>query len=64
MRHTEFWARMEHALGPAYARSWADLFVIGDLGGRTASEALAAGVPPKEVWAAVWKVLELPATER
>jgi hypothetical protein len=64
MRHTEFWARMEHALGPEYARSWADLFVIGDLGGRTASEALAAGVPPKEVWAAVWKVLELPATER
>jgi hypothetical protein len=55
---------MEHALGPAYARSWADLFVIGDLGGRTASEALAAGVPPKEVWAAVWKVLELPASER
>jgi hypothetical protein len=38
--------------------------VIGDLGGRTASEALAAGVPPKEVWAAVWKVLELPASER
>jgi hypothetical protein len=64
VRHTEFWARMEHALGPAYARSWADLFVIGDLGGRTASEALAAGVPPKEVWAAVWKVLELPASER
>ena len=64
MRHTEFWARMEHALGPAYARSWADLFVIGDLGGRTASEALAAGVSPKEVWAAVWKVLELPASER
>jgi Protein of unknown function (DUF3046) len=64
VRHTEFWARMEHALGPAYARSWADLFVIGDLGGRTASEALAAGVPPKQVWAAVWKVLELPATER
>ena len=64
MRHTEFWARMEHALGPAYARSWADLFVIGELGGRTASEALAAGVPPKQVWAAVWKVLELPASER
>jgi Protein of unknown function (DUF3046) len=64
MRHTEFWARMEHALGPAYARSWADLYVIGELGGRTASQALAAGVPPKEVWRAVWSVLELPASER
>jgi hypothetical protein len=55
---------MEHALGPAYARSWADLYVIGELGGRTASQALAAGVPPKEVWRAVWSVLELPASER
>ena len=64
MRHTEFWARLEHALGPAYARSWADMFVIGDLGGRTASQALADGVSPKEVWRAVWEVLELPPSER
>jgi hypothetical protein len=64
MRHTEFWARMDDALGPAYARSWASMFVIGELGGRTAGDALAAGVPPKEVWAAVWRVLELPATKK
>ena len=64
MRHTEFWARMEHALGPAYARSWASMFVLGDLGGRTVDEALAAGVPPKEVWRAVWAALGLPARER
>ena len=25
MRHTEFWARLDEALGEAYARSWADL---------------------------------------
>ena len=64
MRHTEFWARMEHALGPAYARSWASMYVLGDLGGRTVDEALAAGVPPKEVWRAVWAALGLPAKER
>ncbi|RNL65439.1 DUF3046 domain-containing protein [Nocardioides marmoriginsengisoli] len=64
MRHTEFWDRMEHALGASYARSWASLYVISELGGRTAEEALAAGVPPKEVWRAVWAVLELPAKER
>ena len=44
MRHTEFWDRMEAALGPAYARSWASLQVIGELGGRTVDEALAAGI--------------------
>ena len=50
--------------GRAYARSWADQYVMGELGGRTAQEALDAGVPPKQVWAAVWRALELPATER
>lgn len=64
MRHTEFWARMEHHLGPAYARSWAEQFVIGDLGHRTAQQALDDGVPPKQVWAAVRLALHLPASER
>jgi hypothetical protein len=64
MRHTEFWARLEQALGRAYARSWASQYVMGDLGGRTAQEALDAGVSPKDVWAAVWRALELPGTER
>lgn len=64
MRHTEFWSRMDDALGPAYARSWADMFVMADLGSRTASEALAAGVPPKQVWSAVWRALDLPAIKR
>ena len=64
VRHTEFWARMEAALGPSYARPWADTFVIAELGGRTAREALDAGEPPKRVWAAVWRVLELPPTEK
>lgn len=64
MKHTELWARLDDALGPSYARSWASLHVLADLGGRTVDEALAAGVPPKEVWRAVWAALELPARER
>lgn len=64
VRHTEFWARMDRHLGGAYARVWADQFVIGVLGNRTASEALDAGIAPKDVWRAVWEVLDLPASER
>ncbi len=64
MRHTEFWARMETALGAGYARHWAGHTVLRELGGRTPQEALAAGVSPKEVWAAVWRALELPAADR
>ncbi len=64
MRHTEFWARMEHALGTGYVRVWADQFVLADLDGRTTLQALDAGVPPKQVWRAVWRALELPESER
>jgi hypothetical protein len=55
---------MEQALGAGYVRVWAETHVMSDLGRRTAQEALDAGVPPKEVWRAVWKALELPDSER
>ena len=43
VRHTEFWARMEQALGPAYARSWAEQHVLRELDGRTVVEAAGRG---------------------
>lgn len=55
---------MDAALGPAYARAWSEQYVIAELDGRTVAEALAAGEPPKTVWAAVWEALRLPETER
>jgi hypothetical protein len=64
VRHTEFWARMERALGASYAKFWADQHVMYALGDRTVSQALADGVPPKRVWAAVWEVRGLPESER
>jgi len=64
VRHTEFWRRMDDALGPAYARPWSEQYVLADLDGRTVAEALDAGEPPKVVWAAVWRALRLPESER
>jgi hypothetical protein len=64
VRHTEFWVRMEQALGPDYARWWADQHVLGDLDGRTVVESLEEGEAPKRVWRAVWAELGLPAQER
>jgi hypothetical protein len=64
VRHTEFWARMQVHLGPAYAESWARDQHLAELDGRTVAQALDAGVPPKQVWAAVCEVLRLPARER
>ncbi|MFT4298671.1 MAG: DUF3046 domain-containing protein [Aeromicrobium sp.] len=64
MRHSEFWERMDLHLGAAYARLWADTQVIDVLDHRTPSEALDAGVAPKQVWRAVHERLQLPASER
>jgi len=64
MRHTEFWARLDQFLGRDYSRTWAELTVVRELDGRTTREALDAGVPPKQVWSAVRRHLELPESER
>lgn len=55
---------MEQHLGASYARSWAMQVVLSDLGGRTVMEALSAGVPCKQIWRAVWTMLDLPAKYR
>jgi len=64
LRLTEFWARMEAALGPAYARSWARQQVLPGLGERTVQEALDDGWDAKRVWREVHQALKLPAHDR
>lgn len=64
MRHTELWARMEAALGAAYARTWAREHVVAGLEQRTVLQALDAGWEAKAVWRAVWEELELPIRDR
>lgn len=64
MRVTEFWARMESALGPQYARAWAHEHVLAGLGEQTVDEALASGWDAKVVWREVWSALELPLKDR
>ena len=53
MRLADFWERMELSLGQTYARSWAADQSLAELEGRTVVEALAAGVPTRQVWQAV-----------
>lgn len=64
VRLTDFWRRMEDALTPGYARSWAHDYVLAALDGRTVDEALADGVDAVTVWRAVHAELELPARDR
>ncbi len=64
MRLTEFWERMDEALGASYSRYWADSHVLPELAGRTVAGALAEGEDAAVVWRAVWVNLELPPRDR
>jgi len=64
VRLSEFWIRMEDHFGQGYARSVAHDHVLQALGGRTVDQALAAGVPAKQVWRAICAEFEVPARKR
>ncbi len=64
MRLTDFWARMDAALGAGYARSWAHDHVLAGLGGRTVDEAIADGEDTLVVWRAVHAELALHPSDR
>ncbi|MEP6695333.1 MAG: DUF3046 domain-containing protein [Pseudonocardiales bacterium] len=64
MRLTEFWTRMQEHFGVAYADSIATDQVLGELGGRSVREALAAGDDPKVVWRAVCAAFDIPVRNR
>ena len=64
MRLTEFWERMETRFGRAYADSVARDQVIGELGNRTARQALADGADVREVWLAVCEHFDVPVPDR
>lgn len=64
MRLSHFWMLMDDEFGPAYAASLAHDQALDALGGRTATEALAAGTPPREVWTALCDALDVPPERR
>lgn len=61
MRESHFRILMAAEFGSGYARSVARDQVLGALSGRTADEALAAGVAPATVWAALCEAMDVPA---
>lgn len=58
---TEFRALMAAQFGPLRAPSVAKDHVFAELGGRTADQALDAGINPKRIWAQVCAEFEVPA---
>ena len=64
MRTTVFRNLMADEFGAVRAEMLARDHVLGALGGRTPDQALAAGMPVKEVWRAVCDDLGVPPERR
>ena len=60
MRLTDFWERMDEVFDPTYSRSWADDYVLPELGGLTVNQAIATGIDTKEIWRAVCEHAPVP----
>lgn len=60
MRASEFWELMQGEFGAAYASTLAREHVVSALGERTAEQALAAGLDPRDVWLALCADLQVP----
>ena len=60
MKLSEFQRAVADEFGTEYGRALTADLVLGELGGRTAAEALAGGVPAREVWFALCRETDVP----
>jgi Protein of unknown function (DUF3046) len=60
VRSSQFWELMREEFGSAYAATLAREHVVSALGERTAEQALADGLGPREVWLALCADLDVP----
>ncbi|HEY9354998.1 MAG TPA: DUF3046 domain-containing protein [Arthrobacter sp.] len=64
MRISDYWRLMDDEFGSGYSRVVSGSLILAGVGGRTADQALAAGVSPRQVWLAVCDVQDVPPERR
>jgi hypothetical protein len=64
VRISDYWRLMDDEFGAGYSRVLSSTLVLAGVGGRTADQALAAGVSPRQVWLAVCEVQDVPPERR
>ena len=64
VRLQEFWSRLDRHFGSMRAQSVARDHVFAVLGGRSAVEAIDAGVPVRRVWLAICEEYDVPPKDR
>ena len=64
MKRSEFQTAVDDEFGSAYGGVVVNDLVLERVGGRTAREALAAGIAPREVWLALCEATDVPPERR
>ena len=64
MRLQEFWSRLDRHFGAMRAQTVARDHVFAVLGGRSAVDAIDAGLPVRKVWLAICEEYDVPPKER
>jgi len=64
MKLSEFRLAVDEEFGAGYASVLLQDLALGALGGRTAREALGAGVAPRDVWLALCEATDVPPERR
>lgn len=64
MRVSEFWRAVDQVFGEAYGSVVSRDVVLEDLGGRSAVDALAAGIDARRVWDALCDSQDVPLDRR
>lgn len=64
MRLQEFWSRLDRQFGSMRAQTVARDHVFAVLGGRSAVDAIEAGLPVRRVWLAVCDEYDVPTKDR
>jgi Protein of unknown function (DUF3046) len=64
VRLSEFWLAMSDEFGAEYGSVLARDLVLGQIGGLTAEQAIAAGVSTKDIWLALCDAADVPESRR
>jgi hypothetical protein len=64
VRLQEFWSRLEGQFGAMRAQTVARDHLLSALGGRSALDAIDAGLPVRKVWLAICEAYEVPPKDR
>jgi hypothetical protein len=64
MKLSEFQIAVDEEFGPGYGGVVVRDLVLERVGGRTARDALSAGVPPRDVWLALCEATDVPPERR